>query len=125
MMRCRSSSAYSTRFMTCGGSSAGYATRSPYSRPGSKPRSSARCRAHRTPGGLTRAIDAGLQCPKPRPGAALDGGGDQLLDVEAIAQELENPQLLLARLAVGGDKIAGDSVGGLPQLCGETRFDHL
>src|SRR6202022_4787126 len=66
-----------------------------------------------------------LQCPKPRPGGALDGGGDQLLDVEVIAQKLENPQLLLARLAVGGDEIAGNSVGGLPQLCGAGRVDHL
>src|ERR1700741_4151420 len=107
-MRCRSSSAYSIKFMTCGGSSAGCAMPWPSSPPKSKLRSSARCRARPTP----PAIDAGLQRPKPRPGAALDSGGDQRLDVEAIAQELENPQLLLARLAVGGDEIAGDSIAG-------------
>src|SRR5438876_8945942 len=98
-MRCRSSSACSTKSTTCDGNSAGCAMRWPPSPPRSGPPSSARCRAHRTP----QAIDRRLKCPKPRPGAALDGGGDQRLDVEAIAQELENPQLLLARLAVGGD----------------------
>jgi len=50
-MPCRSSLASSIRFMTCGGSSAGYAMRWLYSRPRSAPRSSARCRAHRTPRG--------------------------------------------------------------------------
>src|SRR5215472_16693662 len=120
-MRCRSSWACSTRSTTCGGSSAGCAMRWLPNRPRSALPSSARCRAHLTP----RAIDAGLQRPKPRSGAALDGGGDQRLEVEAIAQELEYPQLLLARLAVGGDEITGDGVGGLPQLCGEGRFDHL
>ena len=67
----------------------------------------------------------GLQRLKPRSGAALDGGGDQPLDVEAIADQFEDPQLLLGRLAVGGDQIAGDRIGGLPQLCRERGLDRL
>src|SRR5262245_53486209 len=47
------------------------------------------------------------------PGPALDGGTDQPLDRQSVAQELEKPQLVLRRLAIARHHIAGERVGGL------------
>src|SRR3546814_3255452 len=49
--------------------------------------------------------------------AALDGGGGQAADREAMAQHLQHAQLLLADGAVGGSAVQGQRVGGrLPLL---------
>src|SRR5262249_39167446 len=61
---------------------------------------------------------------KPCPGAALDRGGNEPFEVEPMADQLENSQLLLARLAIGGDEIAGDRVSGLAQLSRPCRLDR-
>src|SRR5207248_8361784 len=42
-----------------------------------------------------------LQRLEARLGAALDAGGDQLLDLEPMADQFEHPQFLLARRAIG------------------------
>src|SRR5439155_1790852 len=52
---------------------------------------------------LSKRLEAGA-------GAALDAGGDQPLDVEAVADQFEDAQLLLAGLAIGGRDIAGNRI---------------
>src|SRR5204863_2416705 len=59
-----------------------------------------------------------------RLGAALDAGGDQLLDLEPMTDQLEDSQLLLARLAIGRRHIAGDRIGGLAQFRGQRLPDR-
>ena len=56
-------------------------------------------------------------------GAALDAGGDQPVDAEAMAQQLQDAQLFLARLAIGGGHVAGHRVGGLAQLLRQRVLD--
>ena len=66
-----------------------------------------------------------LQRPKPGAGAALDGRGDQRLEVEAVTQQFDDAQLFLTGFAVRGDEIAGDRISGLAQLCRKGAFDRL
>src|SRR5207302_9718526 len=67
---------------------------------------------------LLRRLEAGL-------GAALDAGGDQLLDLEPMADQFEHPQFLLARLAIGRRHVAGDRIGGLAQFRGQCLSDRF
>src|SRR6266852_7883641 len=60
-----------------------------------------------------------------RPCPALDGGGDQAVDLETIADELEDAQLFLARLAVGRGDVTSQGIGGLTQPTGQRGFDFL
>ena len=62
---------------------------------------------------------ASLQRLEPGAGAAFDAGGDQPVDIEAVAHHFEHPQFLLLRLAVGGGDIAGQRIGGLAQIGGQ------
>src|SRR5262249_14691661 len=68
---------------------------------------------------------AALHGHEARPRAALDRRRDQPVDVEMMADELEDAQLLLARLAIGGGDIANERVGGLAQLPRQRRPDLL
>src|SRR5262249_7271004 len=56
-------------------------------------------------------------------GAALDGGGDQALDRQPIAQQLEETQLLLRGLAVARHDVAGERIGGLAQARRQRGLD--
>ena len=73
---------------------------------------------------------ASRRCPikscahESRPRAALDAGGDQPVDSQPVAQQFEQPQHLLAHGADRGD-VAGDGIGGLPELHRKRRADRL
>src|SRR4051794_19039975 len=116
--RCRWCWDCSTRSTACGVRCAACATRSNSSRPRCATQSAAPCpppeaalkRERR------RSVLLGLQRLKSCAGAALDAGGDQPLDVEAVADQFEDPQLLLAGRAIGGGNIAGNRIGGFAQL---------
>src|SRR5260370_19155473 len=47
-----------------------------------------------------------------RPRPALDGGSNKRVDLEAVADELEQAQLLLARLAIRRARVAGQPTRG-------------
>src|SRR5215472_2767509 len=66
-----------------------------------------------------------LKCLKTRAGSSLDCDGNQPVDFEAVADQLEYPQLLLGCFAVSGDKIAGDRIGSLAQLCRQCCLNCL
>ena len=55
--------------------------------------------------------------------AALDGGGDQAVDPEVMAQHLEHLQLGIGRTAVGGGDLAGERIGCLAQRGRERAVD--
>ena len=56
----------------------------------------------------------------PGPGAALDGGRVQAVDVELVADFLEQAQLAFGQRAVGSGHVAGQRVGGLEELLGQV-----
>lgn len=51
----------------------------------------------------------------PRAGTALDGGGDERIQVQLLHHKLQHAQNRLARALVGGDDVAGERIGGLAQ----------
>src|SRR4051794_7003462 len=65
-----------------------------------------------------RSASAGLQRLEAGAGAALDAGGDQPVDIEAMAHQFENPQLLLRRFAIDSRDVAGQRIGGFAQIGG-------
>src|SRR5262249_51450413 len=90
--------------------------------------SGVRCRLQpdRTRGATERLHrGVGLQGLKPCPRAPLDGRRDEPVQIEAMADQFEDPQLLLGRLAVGGATVASDRIGGFPQLCRKRGLDRL
>src|SRR5258707_8079811 len=60
-----------------------------------------------------------------RPRPALDGGGDQAVDVEAVTDHLQHAELFLTCLAVPGDDVAGPRIGGLPPARRQRPPDPL
>ena len=59
-----------------------------------------------------------------RAGAALDGGGDEGVEGEFAHDEFQHAEDGLAGLAVGGDDVAGEGVGGFAEAWGECVADH-
>ena len=66
-------------------------------------------RAKRLQQALVRRWGGALRLERhvPRARPALDGGGMQAVDIERVAQFLEEPQFLLPQRAVGGGHVAG------------------
>src|SRR5437764_5456582 len=94
----------------------------------SRPRGAAVKRDRRRPAGMPaggrRSVLLELKRLETGAGAALDAGGDQPLDIEAVADQFEHPQFLLAGLAIGRRDIAGDRIGGLAQFDRQRLLDR-
>ena len=60
----------------------------------------------------------------PRPCAAFDGGGVEAVEVELVADFLEQAQFGFLQLAVGGADVAGQRVGGLEEPLGQVVADQ-
>src|SRR5437762_7400151 len=116
--RCRWCWDCSTKSTAFGARCAVCAMRSSSSRPRcatqsaapSRPRGAAVKRDRRRPAGMPaggrRSVLLELKRLETGAGAALDAGGDQPLDIEAVADQFEHPQFLLAGLAIGRRDIA-------------------